>query len=286
MIRLVQDAEHQQEEGNQVNNQAAHAKDAMRLVELGKEQREVNQLKGKIALTNAFATSMNNGSIADDPTFTRNKAFKHQVMEAINEVLRRYPRWSPKRTGALVAQTLWEQAVNLPELLKLSRKYYRDKVFTPYNILQEMDLAGGTLSYEGIDVLRRVETAGLKRFRGSMIPSKSEIKRMAGMVEWFARSRCPFVLRQTSKGEPVEFNYAKSMLCITQAFHLEKVGKLRSLSVASSIDCASLSKNLSMIAGGIKITGRGARCPLTKKQLLDNPTTMKAQSRNSCIPLK
>ena len=149
-----------------------------------------------------------------------------------------------------------------------------------------MDLAGGTLSYEGIDVLRRVETAGLKRFRGSMIPSKSEIKRMAGMVEWFARSRCPFVFKQTSKGEPVEFNYAKSMLCINQSFHLEKVGKLRSLSVASSIDCASLSKNLSMIAGGIKITGRGARCPLTKKQLLDNPTTMKAQSRNSCIPLK
>lgn len=95
MIRLVQDAEHQQEEGNQVNNQAAHAKDAMRLVELGKEQREVNQLKGKIALlhqricditrknkrleaaavrrTNAFATSMNNGSIADDPSDGSNK---------------------------------------------------------------------------------------------------------------------------------------------------------------------------------------------------------------------
>ena len=50
-----------------------------------------------------------------------------------------------------------------------------------------MDLAGGTLSYEGIDVLRRVETQGQTRFRGSMIPSKSEIKRMAGMIEWTAR---------------------------------------------------------------------------------------------------
>ena len=148
-----------------------------------------------------------------------------------------------------------------------------------------MDLAGGTLSYESIDVLRRVKTGGLKRFHGSMIPSKSEIKRMASMVEWYARPLCPFKLRQTSKGESVQFDYAKTMLCILRAFHLEEIGKVRSVSVASSIDGASLSKNLSIIAGGIKITDRGARCPLTKKPLLDNPTTMKAQSRNLCIPL-
>ena len=149
-----------------------------------------------------------------------------------------------------------------------------------------MDLAGGTLSYEGIDVLRRVESRGHQRFHGSMIPSKSEIKRMAGMVEWFARPLCPFALRQTSKGESVEFDYTKTMICILQAFHLDEVGKRRSLLTASSIDGASLSKNLSIIAGGIKVTDQAARCPLTSKPLLNNPTTMKAQSRNLCIPLK
>jgi hypothetical protein len=201
--------------------------------------------------------------------------------------LKKYPRWNSKRTGPLVVQAVWNEGSNLPELLrKLSRKHFRDNVFTPYNVLQEMDLPGGTLSYEGIDVLRRVETAGLKRNRGSMIPSKSEIKRMASLVEWFARLRCPFALKETTKGESVEFNYAKAMLCITQAFHLNEVGKVRSLSLASSIDGASLTKNLSIIAGGIKITDRGARCPLTKQPLLDNPTTMKEQSRNLCIPLK
>ena len=61
---------------------------------------------------------------------------------------------------------------------------------------EEMDLAGGALSYEGIDVIGRVETGGLKRFRGSMIQSKSDIKRMAGMVEWFARPMCPFAIKQ------------------------------------------------------------------------------------------
>ena len=61
-----------------------------------------------------------------------------------------------------------------------------------------MDLAGWTLSDEGIDVLWQVE------FRGSMIPSKSELKRVASMFEWFAHPYCPFVMTETTKGESVE----------------------------------------------------------------------------------
>ena len=148
-----------------------------------------------------------------------------------------------------------------------------------------MDLAGGTLSYEGIDVIRIVEIGGLKQFHGTMIPSKSEIKRMAGLVEWFARPLCPHTLKVTPMGEAVEFNYVLTILCILKAFHLDNVGKQRLLSVASSIDGASLSKHLSVVAGGIKITDRGALCPLTGKPLLANPRTMKAQSRSLCIPL-
>jgi hypothetical protein len=265
---------------------------------LGQQLELLTKLTGKVALLREQIRTMAraNKKLRDalratkknntGTSHTSNDSFKLEEMEAIIDVLGRHTRWGTKRTGALVAQTVWAQGGSVPELLKLARKHFRDQVFTPYNVLKEMDLAGGTLSYEGIDVLRRVETGGLKCFRGPMIPSKSEVKRMAGMVEWFARSFCPFELHQTSKGESVQFDYAKSMLCILCAFHLDAVGKTRSLSVASSIDGASLSKNLSIIAGGIKITDRGARCPLTKKPLLDNPTTMKAQSWNLCIPLK
>ena len=48
------------------------------------------------------------------------------------------------------------------------------------------------------------------------------------------------------------------MVCVTKAFQLEKIGKERSLSVATSIDGASLSKNLSIVAGGIKVTDHAA----------------------------
>ncbi|KAI2497531.1 hypothetical protein MHU86_16985 [Fragilaria crotonensis] len=267
----------------------------------------VEQLKGKLALLkernrrllienkklrndarlkerNDTSSRSNNNHHAS--TSSRNELFTKDVLEAVNGVLGRYRRWGDNRVGQLVAKVVWSQDKFLPHLLRKARKHFRDNIFTPYNILREMDLAGGTLSYEGIDILRRVETGGVKRFRGSMIPSKSELKRMAGAVEWYAREQCPFQSQQTSTGESVEFNYPKSMMCIAQAFHLDEIGKSRSLSVASSIDGASLSKNLSIIAGGIKVTDRAARCPITNRPLLDNPTTMSAQSRNLCIPLK
>jgi hypothetical protein len=68
---------------------------------------------------------------------------------------------------------------------------------------------------------------------------------------------------------------------------LDEIGRLRSLSIATSIDGgASLSKNVSIVAGGVKIIDIAARCPITERLLLENPATMSAQSRSLCIPLK
>lgn len=217
---------------------------------------------------------------------SKNCRFASHTLEAMNDVITgaEYRRWSADRIGQLVARMVWKQDRFRQHLIVCARKYFRENVFTPFNILREMDLAGGTLSYEGIDVLRCVETNGVKGCRGAIIPSKSELKRMASKIEWFAKEFCPFHLKQTTSGESVQFEYAKLMLRIAEAFHLDEIGKMRSLSVACSIDGASLSKNLSIIAGGIKIIDRGARCPITGRLLLDNPLTMSAQSRRLCIP--
>ena len=240
-------------------------------------QRERRRLAEQSARMSAIVTD----------TITPAAAYLADLLFAVKDVSERHnKRWNSYRTAAQVAKCLWSHETLHLHLLKLARKHLRDTVFTPFNILREMDLAGGTLSYEGIDILRQVETCGVKRFRGSVIPSKSEIKRMAASVEWYAHKHCPFSVKITPKGEAIEFDYAQAMLCIARAFHLDEIGKTRSLSVASSIDGASLSKNLSIIAGGIKIIDKAARCPLTRRPLLDNPATMSAQSRNLCIPLK
>ena len=164
-------------------------------------------------------------------------AYLGELLLSVKDISERYnKRWDSYRTAAQVAKSIWGHETLHIHLLKLARKYLRDTVFTPFNILKEMDLVGGTLSYEGIDVLRRVETRGVKCFRGSVIPSKSEIKRMGASIEWYTRKCCPFSVKITSKGEAIEFDYVKTMLCIIRAFHLDEIGKTRSLSVASSIE--------------------------------------------------
>lgn len=249
--------------------------------------RELKKLREQEAATSLHTATSNEtaGAVNTNPQ-SRNTAFQNDVLHAIDSVVKQHRRWGAARIGDLVAKAVCNDEVFFPHVLKLARRHLRKTIFTPFNILREMDLAGGTLSYEGIDVLRRVETSGVKRFRGSIIPSKAEIKRTARVVEWFARQYCPFDLKETNMGEAIQFDYAKTMLCITKAFHLDEIGKERSLSIASSIDGASLSKNLSIIAGGIKVNDLAARCPLTNRLLLDNPATMSAQSRNLCIPLK
>lgn len=37
-------------------------------------------------------------------------------------------------------------------------------------------------------------------------------------------------MKRTAKGESIEFDFAKSMLCKTQTFYLDEIGKARSLS--------------------------------------------------------
>jgi hypothetical protein len=118
--------------------------------------REIKKLREDIEKTKANASQ-------------QNAAYEDELLDAINGVTERHNRhWNSNRTGAQVAKALWTHVAFQPHLVKLARKHFRETLFTPFNILREMDLAGGTLSYEGIDVLRRVETCGIKRFHNSI----------------------------------------------------------------------------------------------------------------------
>ncbi len=61
---------------------------------------------------------------------SKNETFKRQVTEAINNVVVRHTHWSLKREGALIAQAVWALDGTLLELLNLSRKHFRENVFT------------------------------------------------------------------------------------------------------------------------------------------------------------
>lgn len=89
-----------------------------------------------------------------EPTFFRhcnnyNYTYQGAVLGAISGVTQRCNwRLNSGCTGTLVARVVWNHGLFQSHSLKLARKHFREKIFTPYNIWQEVDLAGGTLSYE------------------------------------------------------------------------------------------------------------------------------------------
>jgi hypothetical protein len=117
---------------------------------------------------------------------SRKDHFRTSILEFIKGFLGHHHQHSRR---AFVAHVLWEilDGVLKPHFLTIARKYFWQHVFTPFNILKEMDSAGGTLSYEGIDVICQVETSGLKRLHGCMIPSKSKLRELRPCLNGLAK---------------------------------------------------------------------------------------------------
>jgi hypothetical protein len=136
-----------------------------------------------------------------------------------------------------------------------------------------MDRAGGTLGYEGIEILRSVETKKVKWYKGSVIPSTAEFKRTAKKVEQLAHVLAPFVLGTTAAGdkECIDFQpYWKIVGTIFRAFGLLGVGKLKSLLCVFSLDGAKITKNLGHTMAGMKLVDRSMRCPFTNNNIRRN----------------
>jgi hypothetical protein len=224
-----------------------------------------------------------------NPT-SENGHFHEKVTIALNKLLSG-KKWGRARIGKELAAMIFEynDHVCLQAIITKSKHWLRKNVFTCYNILREMDRAGGTLGYEGIEIVRSVETKKVKWYKGSLIPSSAEFKRTAKKVEQLAHVLCPFILGLTAAGdkESIDFQpYWKIMGTVFRAYGLIGIGKLQSLLATYALDGAKITKNLGHVCGGFKVADRASRCPFTGELLLENPTEANAQSRNLCFPLK
>jgi hypothetical protein len=221
---------------------------------------------------------------------SENGIFHEDVTRILNRVVTA-KGWGRDRIGRELATLVFEfdDGVCHAAIISKAKHWLRKNVFTCYNILREMDRAGGTLGYEGIDLLRSVETKRVKGYKGSLIPSIAEFKRTARKVEKLAHSVAPFILGMTAAGdkESIDFQpYWKIMGTVFRAYGLIGIGRVQSLLAVYALDGAKITKNLGHVCGGFKVSDRFARCPFTGELLLENPTEMNAQSRNLCFPLK
>ena len=154
--------------------------------------------------------------------------FKEKVVMALDGVVRVHAkRWSTPRIASCLVLALWIYVGGICQsfIVLIGKQWLRENVFTPWAILREMDLAGGTLSYEGLELLRRVETSGKKFVKNCVIPSSAELKRCAKKVEQFARELCPFSVTSNDEyGESISFHFAKMVATIMKAFGLYELG--------------------------------------------------------------
>ena len=157
-------------------------------------------------------------------------------------------------------------------LVEVVGKHLRNTVFTPFRILSEMDRTGGVLNYEGIEILRRVETNGQKN-KHTIIPSTSSLQNCAAMIERYGSIVCPFrmIRNERDSTEGFYFRACDVMRAILQSGGLmDGIAADRPVNLSQSLDGAQLTKHLSHTLGGLKFNDAS------------NPLK---QSRNSVFPV-
>ena len=98
------------------------------------------------------------------------------------------------------------------------RSYVRQHVFTPFEILRQMDLWGGGLNYSNIEVLRNVETQG-RPWQRTLLLSTSVLQDCARQVEEYGQNFCPYRMIRNKKdgSEGFAFRAADVMVAILMA---------------------------------------------------------------------
>jgi len=192
-----------------------------------------------------------------------------------------------------LADTMWHDKrdffISLREFfLENAITIIRKNVYSPSNVLRAMDMAGGQLSIEGIEVLRTCETNGAKYYHHSILPCSADIRRVGAEVEAFAGNIIPYKHGTLGTGgEFVEWVPQQMISMVIKGFGLEEEAKKRSISIHQAMDGAQLSKNITHVTYGFKMADRGALCPFSKKPLFGgNDNEASIQSRNNCFPLK
>jgi len=133
-----------------------------------------------------------------------------------------------------IALSIWTNEstfyANLCHLLIVHMKcHLRQMVFHPAKILMQMDLAGGTLSMEGLEVIRMCETDGEKYVHNTIICSSADIKRCCANVDKLSKRILPYehghLYDANGGGEFIQWEPRHMMVAMISAYELSAVVK-------------------------------------------------------------
>jgi hypothetical protein len=78
------------------------------------------------------------------------------------------------------------------EIIRQVKKYYRDKIYSPWKILHVMDKKGRKISLEAIDLLRTLETDKKKCVSDTILCSSASVQCVPRIVEAFGNFFVPY----------------------------------------------------------------------------------------------
>jgi hypothetical protein len=173
------------------------------------------------------------------------------------------------------------------EMVNKVRSYYKKTIFHPSKLLEMLDMNGGLISYQALDIIRSLETNGDKYDHNTMLPSASTIKKYCRIVDDYAATVVPFESTNLDDGsECIEFQPENVLPLLYKGYDLDDVAKTRPINIDQSIDTTQLSTRQNLTIWGLKMIDHGARNPKTGERLYGSKCYKNVQSRNHCYPLK
>ena len=218
-----------------------------------------------------------------------------QLNEAISNVLNNVPQFKNlggKRVTNALTSVFWKYGDGLAQeglITKVSR-WLRDNVFKVGDLLKMMDLKGGVLNYEGVEIMRSLEVKGRRNFRESILPSRSRLQKFQVKMNKVGETVCPYEDDPTEQGEGFKFDPKKAIEVLFEGYGLTEIAKHESVILGVSVDGTNISKKIKTMVGGLKINAKQAICPITKLPFFHDPRDPDAdvagmQSNMNCHPL-
>jgi hypothetical protein len=140
------------------------------------------------------------------------------------------------------------------------RKYCRNIIFLPWKVLQCLDTSiNGGINYNGLEILWSVEQ--LQHYERSCLPSRSSVQHCADELHKLGQKLVPVTKQLCAVGELFAFYYAKMLHFILKTFSLYEIAQRDAVHICITLDGAELTKDLSHLAFGVKVTDSRAIDP-------------------------
>eukprot|EP00978_Attheya_sp_CCMP212_P039605 scaffold207536_cov51-Attheya_sp.AAC.2 len=181
----------------------------------------------------------------------------HEAISNVFTKVHQFKNLGGKQVTQALVSVFWtyDGGITQEGLIAKVSRWLKDNVFKVRELLKAMELRGGVLNYEGVEIMRSLEVKGRRNFHHSILPSTSRLQKIQAKMNKIASNRNALPGIQT---------YGS--------------GENETVNIGVSVDGTNISKRIKTMVGGIKINATQATCPITQHPFFFDPENPDALS--------